>query len=130
MDDHAAKAVQKGDAQRLDFIDSLRALAALYVMICHAYHEPGNGYHASWLINHIGLSYGHVAVDVFIVISGFCLMLPVTRRNGELGSVRDFMRRRVRRILPPYYAALILSLLFIVTVVVPTCVQLVPFADE
>jgi peptidoglycan/LPS O-acetylase OafA/YrhL len=98
---------------RLEFVDSLRALAALFVVLCHAYYQPANGYYASWVMNHLGLSYGYLAVDVFIVVSGFCLMLPVARRGDRLGSVKEFFRRRVRRILPPYYACLLLSILFI-----------------
>ena len=99
----------------LEFIDGIRALAALFVMVCHAYFEPANGYYAGRLMNHLGLTYGHLAVDVFIVVSGFCLMLPVARRADELGDVKKFFVRRARRILPPYYAALLLSILFILT---------------
>jgi peptidoglycan/LPS O-acetylase OafA/YrhL len=55
--------------------------------------------------------FAHFAVDTFIVISGFCLMLPVARNNGFTlsgGWVR-YLRRRSLRILPPYYAALLLA---------------------
>ena len=40
-------------------------------------------------------------------------MMPVVRRDGTLGTggVRKFFQRRARRILPPYYAALVLSIL-------------------
>jgi len=52
------------------------------------------------------------AVAAFIVISGYCLALPVVRDGGELkGGAFRFYRRRARRILPPYYAAVGLSLL-------------------
>jgi len=60
------------------------------------------------------LAYGQTSVDVFIVLSGFCLMLPVARGNGLLrGGFWQFARRRALRILPPYYAAVGLSLLLI-----------------
>ena len=55
----------------LAFIDGLRAVAALFVMVCHAYFEPANGYYASHLMNHLGLTYGHIAVDVFIVATAY-----------------------------------------------------------
>ena len=100
----------------LAFIDGLRAAAALFVMISHAYFEPTNGYYASRLMNHLGLAYGHIAVDVFIVVSGFCLMLPIARRGDRMPPLRQFFTRRALRILPPYYASLLLSCLFIVTV--------------
>jgi peptidoglycan/LPS O-acetylase OafA/YrhL len=56
---------------------------------------------------------GHFAVDVFIVISGYCLMLPVvssTRRTIQFNTIQ-FFKRRARRILPPYYVALFASLI-------------------
>lgn len=103
-------------APHLRFIDGIRALAALFVMVCHAYFEPANGYYSGKVMNHLGLTYGHLSVDIFIVVSGFCLMLPVIRRGNHLGSPAVFFKRRARRILPPYYAALLLSSLFILLV--------------
>ena len=85
-------------------------------MLGHAFFEPANGYYSLPIMSKLGLTYGHLAVDVFIVVSGFCLMLPVARRGDQLGSLKEFFRRRIRRILPPYYAALALSALFIATV--------------
>jgi len=56
--------------------------------------------------------YAHFAVDVFIVLSGFCLMMPVARQNGYAlkGGWIQYLVRRAKRILPPYYAALLLAL--------------------
>ena len=61
---------------------------------------PGvSGFLTNWLEN------GHLWVDVFIVISGFCLMLPVTRFRTIRGGWQTFYKSRARRILPPFYAA-------------------------
>jgi peptidoglycan/LPS O-acetylase OafA/YrhL len=98
----------------LEYIDSIRALAALFVVLCHAFYQPANGYYAERFMNKLGLSYGSLAVDVFIVVSGFCLMLPVTRR-GALGSLKTFFYRRARRILPPYLVTVLLSSAFTLT---------------
>jgi peptidoglycan/LPS O-acetylase OafA/YrhL len=58
------------------------------------------------------LLYGHLAVAIFIVVSGFSLALVPLRNGGELsGGVRRFLRRRAWRILPAYWAALVLSVL-------------------
>ncbi len=116
----AAALPQPAPRVRLDYLDGLRGLAALYVVFHHALMEIDFRYdgaglprplvHAtSWLI------YGQLAVDVFIVLSGYCLMMPVARsENGVLrGGVRDFFLRRARRILPPYFAAMIACLLVI-----------------
>jgi len=58
------------------------------------------------------MHFGGYAVDVFIVLSGYCIMIPVARSaDGALrDGFRGFMKRRARRILPPYYAALLLCL--------------------
>ncbi len=63
------------------------------------------------------LAHGHAAVGVFIVLSGFCLMRPVVAAGGVLaGGFLGYLRRRARRILPPYYAAALLSLALIAAV--------------
>jgi peptidoglycan/LPS O-acetylase OafA/YrhL len=48
-------------------------------------------------------------VTIFIVISGFCLMLPVAKNGLKLSD--GFFRRRAYRILPPYYVALGLGII-------------------
>jgi peptidoglycan/LPS O-acetylase OafA/YrhL len=67
-------------------------------------HAAQIGYVLGWL------RYGPYAVDVFIVLSGYCLMLPVAQsvEGGLRGGLGAYLKRRARRILPPYYAALIL----------------------
>jgi peptidoglycan/LPS O-acetylase OafA/YrhL len=105
----------KSAPAHLDFIDGIRAVAALFVVLCHSYFEPANGYYANPVLSHLGLTYGHVAVDVFIVVSGFCLMLPIARHGNLMGSILSFYKRRGRRILPPYYAAVAFSILLILT---------------
>jgi len=100
---------------RLDYLDGLRGLAALYVVMHHAYY--GLTAEASLPPIVAKLTYwlylGHSAVDIFIVLSGYCLMLPVVRSGRLSGGMSEFIRRRARRILPPYFAALVLSLLAI-----------------
>jgi peptidoglycan/LPS O-acetylase OafA/YrhL len=57
-------------------------------------------------------AFGHEAVAVFIVLSGYCLMLPVVKSSPDelRTALGRFIRRRALRILPPYYAALAGSL--------------------
>ena len=100
---------------RLDFIDGLRALAALYVVLSHIDLEPTNGHFQQRWLEFFPAWSSHYAVGVFIVLSGYCLMLPIARRNDRIESHREFFRRRSLRILPPYYIALAFSILFIVT---------------
>jgi peptidoglycan/LPS O-acetylase OafA/YrhL len=112
--------VRLSEPGRLAYVDGLRALAALYVVVTHAvliaapvhHGTRTEGARPSWLPP------GHFAVAVFIVVSGFCLTLPIVRADGRLvGGVRHFYRRRARRILPAYYAAFALTLVLVWTVV-------------
>jgi peptidoglycan/LPS O-acetylase OafA/YrhL len=116
-----------GRKTHLAYVDGMRALAALYVVLNHAWLQTWPvavyGDHPSgWVLTLTGwLNHGVYAVIVFIVISGFCLMLPVVKRDGTMGAggVPKFFRKRARRILPPYYAALVLSLAFGVLLLAP-----------
>jgi peptidoglycan/LPS O-acetylase OafA/YrhL len=48
-------------------------------------------------------------VDLFMVLSGFCLFLPLCKSAESMAKfdTRQFFRRRLRRIVPPYYASLV-----------------------
>ncbi|HLI49126.1 MAG TPA: acyltransferase [Chthonomonas sp.] len=114
---------------RLEFLDGLRGMAALYVATSHAmlyyYIATDN---EKLFVNPIIrkilklayftlLSFGHEAVVIFIVLSGYVLMLPIARtQDGHMPKgMWDYFKRRARRILPPYYAALLLvSLLLLI----------------
>jgi peptidoglycan/LPS O-acetylase OafA/YrhL len=116
-------AATKSPRLRLDFIEGMRAVAALVVVVNHTYAQSWcefYGQHPAPAFSFLSysLAIGHLAVSVFIVISGFCLTIPVARGDGTLpGGTGEFFKKRARRILPPYYAALALSLLLIATVI-------------
>lgn len=111
--------------RHLAYLDGVRALAALWVLVAHAYETvwPGNlgrkphgltAHLTGWMV----FGNGHYAVALFIVVSGFCLALPVVRVGGVLrGGAIGFLRRRARRILPPYYFSFLLSLLLVWTLI-------------
>ncbi len=116
--DSVQPAAQNGKV-RLDFLDGIRGCAAIFVAAFHALLFTGHGdlrsYSSAGRIIAFFLSFGHYAVAVFIVLSGFCLAIPVAKsKNKELtGGFRAYIGRRALRILPPYYAALVLFLLMI-----------------
>ncbi|MFZ4509050.1 MAG: acyltransferase family protein [Fimbriimonas sp.] len=118
---------RQGQHDRLAFLEGMRGLAALYVMVGHfcSMSDPGAIFlgkpkSPGWLQAVMSpFWYGHLAVASFLVISGFCLQLSLFGRgDGELRDVRSFFRRRALRILPPYYACLVLSLIVCATVTV------------
>ncbi|MFJ3643626.1 acyltransferase family protein [Streptomyces sp. NPDC090108] len=92
-------------------LDGLRGLAALYVVLFHCRllalpgfpHDSGPRW-LSWLM------YGRLAVVFFLVLSGFSLAVSPARAGWRTAGTGRFLRRRAWRILPPYWAALALSL--------------------
>ena len=118
----ALPAIQSPRKSRLGFLDGLRGISALFVVFHHMWQRANTiatksplprWYHAASIFKA-----GALGVDVFIVLSGFCLMLPIAKRGSFslTNGLGDFVFRRAKRILPPYYAALALSLLAIALV--------------
>jgi peptidoglycan/LPS O-acetylase OafA/YrhL len=97
------------------WLDGIRGLSALVVALHHAVLEVEAGGLPAWASHAVGWlrDAGRPAVAVFIVLSGYSLMLPVARDGVIRGGVGGYLLRRARRILPPYYAALIVCLLLI-----------------
>jgi len=98
---------------KFEFLDGMRGLSALYVALYHAQLFTGYGFKVSDLTPifkpfSIFLNFGHFSVAVFIVLSGFCLSIPVAiSTDGKLkGGFTNYIKRRARRIIPPYYFAL------------------------
>jgi peptidoglycan/LPS O-acetylase OafA/YrhL len=87
---------------RFPLIDSLRAIAAIAVVICHAGGltvTPAAGF----------VSHAEVGVAIFFAISGFLLYRPFVsaRLNGARRSaLSSYLRRRILRIVPAYWLAL------------------------
>lgn len=112
------------DPPRIEFVDGLRALLAIFVMLHHAwlivwpihYHE----YPLDSLTESLTtwLSFGHFGVTAFIVISGFCLGLPIARKGaaGWRGAL-EFYKRRAWRIVPPFYASILVASALILTLI-------------
>jgi peptidoglycan/LPS O-acetylase OafA/YrhL len=87
---------------RIKHIDGLRALAVISVLLYHSTKSLPN---AAWFFE------GRHGVDLFFVISGFCLAYPVLNNIAKSGvsilDVPSFFAKRVVRIVPPYYAAIL-----------------------
>lgn len=108
--------------RRLEWLDGVRGLAAFFVLLHHVWlmtigGYPGNNGPATtdWLV------FGHLAVSVFIVVSGFSLMLSPSNHGMRLkDGPAGFLRRRFWRIVPPFWAALIFSSVLIWTGLITT----------
>ncbi|HEX8981130.1 MAG TPA: acyltransferase [Ktedonobacterales bacterium] len=104
-------------------IDGLRAIAALSVMLFHAYYLVSRSVVVAGIDITALWNYGQSGVHLFFVLSGFLLFMPYARAmlaGRPLPSARRFFQRRALRILPAYWACLaILSLVQFTSLVSP-----------
>ncbi|MCC6615399.1 MAG: acyltransferase [Anaerolineae bacterium] len=124
---------------RIHYIDGIRAFAALSVVVLHILQMRGlrletagfipgfdySGALTSGIVSDIirvlialFLNFGTLAVKLFIVISGYTIMISVVKSKDGLpkGGIKGYMQRRIKRIWPPYYAALAISILIILII--------------
>lgn len=106
-------------AKHLPQLDGLRGLAAGYVVLGHASLQiwPPEYRVAIPPVIDWPLCFVHYSVTTFLVLSGFCLGLPVIRRNVSLGGNWRFLTGRFRRIVPPYWTALAVSIILVLTLI-------------
>ena len=103
------------DTKHLKVLDGIRALAILIIVWYHFWQQnwisPTIG---SFSIDYIP-RYGYLLVDMMILISGFCLFIPYARAmvyKDKMPKMKDFYIKRIARIVPSYYLALIIFFIF------------------
>jgi peptidoglycan/LPS O-acetylase OafA/YrhL len=89
---------------RLDNIDLLRAIAILAVVAFHyTALFPAAFYHARAMP--FTFSYGYLGVDLFFVVSGYCIFMTIDRS----ATWQNFLARRIARIQPAYTVAIFVT---------------------
>lgn len=101
------------DIYHIGVLDGIRALAVIIVVWFHFWQQ-------SWLMPVVGdVSFdwiprtGYLLVDCMILLSGFCLFLPYARSmvyGEKTPSTPTFYMKRVARIMPSYYIAVLIAL--------------------
>lgn len=89
--------VKPGRIRRVPGLDGLRGVAVLAVVVYHFFGDALPG--------------GFLGVDVFFVLSGFLITALLIREFGASGriSLREFWRRRARRIIPASVTVLLVA---------------------
>jgi peptidoglycan/LPS O-acetylase OafA/YrhL len=116
---HAAEQNIKSQATgpvqfRFESIDGLRGLACLMVLLYHSWAHFGHGPWPGFKIGGVDVrpahlfGYGYGGVDLFFVLSGFCLAYPIVSKPGKAVDWKRYFVHRVRCIIPAYWAALLL----------------------
>jgi peptidoglycan/LPS O-acetylase OafA/YrhL len=117
--DDPAPAAPKAPRQR--YLDGLRGIAALHVVLSHTFLEI---YPAEFGVRPHGLlrlatyemSISGLGVALLIVLSGYSLGIAARRDDWRLSAgKRAWVARRARRLVPPYMVALGLSLVLTLT---------------
>lgn len=104
--------IERCDTIRVVFrnVQALRAAAALLVVGVHV--GNANGFEARYVspapvLTHVLGTAGWYGVDLFFVISGFIMTVTTWSLFGSAKNGLTFLLRRITRIYPPYWIALV-----------------------
>jgi len=89
-------------SQRLEFLDVIRGLAALLVLVEHGLAEICPPYLA-WSLKHV--NFGQAGVVLFLIVSGF--IIPASLQQGT--SNGKFWLRRFFRLFPAYWFVILVT---------------------
>lgn len=90
-----------------NYINSVRGIAILMVIMCHvAYKFEIHNNNLEWF-----LGYGRMGVQLFFIASAYTLCLSTEQREGEKNAIKKFYLRRYFRIFPVYYFGILLYFL-------------------
>ena len=93
--------------------DGLRALAAIWVVLSHAYQRLTIANLPDWLLDFkLVMMKGSFGVSIFFVLSGMLLSFPFWNaylRGEPMPRLGHYARRRFARIAPGFYASLAVS---------------------
>lgn len=105
--------MKSGNTDRIDVLDGLRGLAILLVVLFHVWQlswwdfsKLTGGKADLWWLPQAGF----LGVELFFVISGFCIAYPFAL--GKTLTWREFYRRRALKVLPSYLLALVVCAIF------------------
>jgi len=95
-------------------LDTLRGIAVLGVLLHHGFYwRYGSSAFAPWVRPFMSATrFGWIGVNLFFVLSGFLITGILLDSKDKPHFYRRFYTRRALRILPAYYALLILLLVF------------------
>jgi len=101
---------EKKILNRFAYIDTLRGLAALYVLFFHLALIPNPDLGVPYWAKQIVLT-GGTGVTLFFVVSAFTLCYSMQTRSNSPNPIYEFYVRRIFRILPLFYIWIVISLI-------------------
>ena len=103
----------RNDAARLPAIDALKAIACVLIVLHHlAFYGPMADIARPLMPGIIDFlfDYGRMAVQVFLVVSGFLFATRFNPASSALGAPLALLFQRYTRLVVPYSAALLLAI--------------------
>jgi peptidoglycan/LPS O-acetylase OafA/YrhL len=107
----AAKPTGKPQATALLSIQALRGIAVMGVVLIHIQLYFSNKLAMPTFLPQFNI--GAASVDVFFVISGFIMVYASERLFGQPGGMRVYFLRRIARIVPMYWGATTILLIYV-----------------
>lgn len=97
------------ETKKYEYIDSLRGIAILLVILVHVQFIQGISLSMSYfpMVVSSFIENGRLGVQLFFIVSAFTLMMSHQRRQNEDHATRNFFIRRFFRIAPMYYLAIV-----------------------
>jgi exopolysaccharide production protein ExoZ len=95
-------------------LDHWRGFAAIWVVLVHCCYHWGESDHVVLKVIYKFSHLGWFGVQLFFVISGYCIAERAARALAKNESARAFLLDRALRILPTYWAALIIAMVLAV----------------
>lgn len=90
------------DPKKFDYIDALRGVAILLVLLVHCGHYGFKVEYFPELLKQF-VSNGQFGVQVFLLVSAYTLMHSQKSRGDEMNKTKRFYLRRFFRVAPMYY---------------------------
>lgn len=126
----------KSSVKHVDFLDHFRGIAIIAVLLFHTLYLVYGYLELSWqgatwfrnfdapnsYLCFLPFTFGSSGVAIFFVVSGFCIHMSFQKQGQKWGG---FFIRRIFRIYPAYFAALIFCVLLIVA-----CTPRLTFHDQ
>jgi exopolysaccharide production protein ExoZ len=97
--------------QKLNSLQALRGLAALFVVIFHYHFRLGGPDEHALEYWHSIFGWSFIGVDIFFVISGFIMVYTTRQHSPGIVTSGKFLLNRMIRILPLYYLLLFFAFL-------------------
>jgi peptidoglycan/LPS O-acetylase OafA/YrhL len=101
-------------SNRLQWIDQIKGVAIIAIVLFHFFQNYPDQFSVVAALNHNGAKLGYAAVDIFFVMAGFNISFVMASRLDRT-RWKDWLKKRLSRLYPAYFLAIICSLLLYIS---------------